>query len=215
MTQQDSTLEEALSALMDASTGGAEQEQAISALLADPAAQSRWHLYHLAGDVMRSADLAPCPSELEFLERLKPRLAAESVQHFERGLPSLTIQADAVFAKPETDSANAGLFRWRAVAGAFVFGVSAVILWGTVTGTDPAVAPTVASVVSPGAATAVPRKAPEELAITEFAAPNAQIMIRDPELDALLAAHGAMGGNSALQLPSGFLRNATFERPAR
>jgi sigma-E factor negative regulatory protein RseA len=38
-------------------------------------------------------------------------------------------------------------------------------------------------------------------------------MLRDPELDALLSAHRAMGGNSALQLPSGFLRNATFERP--
>lgn len=215
MKQQDSTLVEGLSALMDASTVGAEREQALSALLADTAAQRRWHLYHLAGDVMRSADLAPSPAELEFLERLQPRLAAEPVQQLERGLPYSTTQAGAGVAKPETDSANSGLFRWSAVAGAFVFGASAVILWGMVSGTNPAVAPTLASVALPGAPTSVPLKAAEEFAVIASGVPNAQFMVRDPELDALLAAHGAMGGNSALQLPSGFLRNATFERPAR
>jgi len=37
------------------------------------------------------------------------------------------------------------------------------------------------------------------------------LMIRDPQLDALLAAHRQMGGTTALQMPSGFLRNATFD----
>jgi sigma-E factor negative regulatory protein RseA len=36
-------------------------------------------------------------------------------------------------------------------------------------------------------------------------------MLRDPQLDALLAAHRQFGGTSALQMPAGFLRNATFE----
>jgi sigma-E factor negative regulatory protein RseA len=40
-------------------------------------------------------------------------------------------------------------------------------------------------------------------------------MIRDPRLDALLAAHRQFGGTSALQMPSGFLRNATFEESSR
>ena len=35
-------------------------------------------------------------------------------------------------------------------------------------------------------------------------------MIRDPQLDALLAAHKQFGGASVLQTPTGFLRNATF-----
>jgi sigma-E factor negative regulatory protein RseA len=34
-------------------------------------------------------------------------------------------------------------------------------------------------------------------------------------LDQLLAAHQQFGGTSALQMPAGFVRNATFERPAR
>ncbi len=36
-------------------------------------------------------------------------------------------------------------------------------------------------------------------------------MIRDPRLDELLAAHRQLGNStSALQMPAGFLRNATF-----
>ncbi|HOF51200.1 MAG TPA: anti-anti-sigma factor, partial [Rhodoferax sp.] len=55
------------------------------------------------------------------------------------------------------------------------------------------------------------------IAQMEVAAGSAEgpVMLRDPELDALMAAHQQLGGHSALQMPSGFLRNATFERPAR
>jgi sigma-E factor negative regulatory protein RseA len=38
-------------------------------------------------------------------------------------------------------------------------------------------------------------------------------MLRDPHLDALMAAHRQFGGPSALQNSSGFLRNATFDMP--
>ena len=42
------------------------------------------------------------------------------------------------------------------------------------------------------------------------------VMIRDPRLDEMLAAHRQLGGGaSALQSPAGMLRNATFEGPAR
>jgi sigma-E factor negative regulatory protein RseA len=40
-------------------------------------------------------------------------------------------------------------------------------------------------------------------------------MIRDPELDKLLEAHRLNGGISALQLPAGFVRNATFDKSSR
>ncbi|MDU7587859.1 MAG: anti-anti-sigma factor, partial [Acidovorax sp.] len=42
-----------------------------------------------------------------------------------------------------------------------------------------------------------------------------QVMLRDPRLDELLAAHKQFGSTTALQMPAGFLRNATFEAPAR
>jgi sigma-E factor negative regulatory protein RseA len=38
-----------------------------------------------------------------------------------------------------------------------------------------------------------------------------QVMFRDPQLDALLAAHRQSGGTPPLQMSAGFLRNATFE----
>jgi sigma-E factor negative regulatory protein RseA len=44
---------------------------------------------------------------------------------------------------------------------------------------------------------------------------NVQVMIRDPRLDELLAAHKQFGGASALQQPAGFLRNATFNPAGR
>ena len=50
-------------------------------------------------------------------------------------------------------------------------------------------------------------------AVASTAAPGAEspVMLRDPRLDELLAAHRQFGGTSALQMPTGFLRNATFE----
>ena len=42
---------------------------------------------------------------------------------------------------------------------------------------------------------------------------NPQVMLRDPRLDQLLEAHQQAGGAS--QMPSGFLRNATFEGQSR
>jgi sigma-E factor negative regulatory protein RseA len=51
--------------------------------------------------------------------------------------------------------------------------------------------------------------------VAAAADPRTATMIRDPRLDQLLAAHRQLGGATALQAPSGFLRNATFEGPAR
>jgi sigma-E factor negative regulatory protein RseA len=39
--------------------------------------------------------------------------------------------------------------------------------------------------------------------------------LRQPELEALLAEHRQYGGLSAVQVSSGFLRNATYELPAK
>jgi sigma-E factor negative regulatory protein RseA len=47
------------------------------------------------------------------------------------------------------------------------------------------------------------------------AASEPLVMIRNPQLDALLAAHRQLGGVSALQMPAGFLRNTTFEEGPR
>jgi len=51
--------------------------------------------------------------------------------------------------------------------------------------------------------------APQQLVVASPQGP----MVRDARLEELLAAHKQLGGTSALQESSGFLRNATFETP--
>ena len=206
MKELESLPEEWLSDLMGDHVVGLEREKSLSALLADPAAQRHWHLYHLAGDAMRSADLAPSPFELDFLERFEVRLASESVSYSESAVHLELEQMNAGADVSRDESANTGNFRWRAAPGALSLGACALValvLWGATGGPQSLESTSTVSKVSPN------------VEIVASGAQTEQIMIRNPELDALLAAHGAMGGNSALQLPSGFLRNATFEQPAR
>lgn len=228
MKELDLIADESLSALIDGDAVGIERAQALSALLDDPALQRQWHIHHMVGDVMRSAELAPDPSGLAFLERLQVRLATEpSLQT--PGLARKTtppLDGLAAVASPETHSANAGSKRWGVVSGALAFGacaVVAVVLWSGAAGTDADTSSKVASATASSSA-AVPTGSLNSASVDQpgsavntavAASPDAQVMLRDPELDALLSAHRAMGGNSALQLPSGFLRNATFERPNR
>jgi sigma-E factor negative regulatory protein RseA len=114
------------------------------------------------------------------------------------------------------------VFRWKLVAG--FASVVAVVAVGTLTwslAVPPA--PTLPSaqmaaapvpVVAPAAAPAVaPTGAPA--ASVPPAVVAAGVILRDPQLDAFLQAHRDAGGPSALQMPAGFLRNATFEGPAR
>jgi sigma-E factor negative regulatory protein RseA len=44
---------------------------------------------------------------------------------------------------------------------------------------------------------------------------SASVMLRDPRLDELMAAHQQYGATTTLQMPAGFLRNANFAAPNR
>ena len=58
-------------------------------------------------------------------------------------------------------------------------------------------------------------RAGERVNLSQPAMSNALARLREYFGDELLAAHKQLGGNSALQMPAGFLRNATFEGNAR
>jgi len=107
-------------------------------------------------------------------------------------------------ASADTRSANASVLRWKWVSGlalSALVSVVSVSLWSQ-------------NQQQAQMAQASPVPSAAALAAASDQA-DAQIMIRDPQLDALMAAHQQLGGHSALQRPAGFLRNATFERPAR
>lgn len=173
--------------------------QAFDALLSDRQAMQTWHAYHVIGDVLRSSELAPSSSDQAFLERLERRLANESVRPVVAGSGRMPFSTNL-------PSANASVFRWKMVAGVASFalvGVVGVSLWSQagLRGDAQMVAQ---NPVVPGAPT------------TLIAADTgAGTMLRDARLDELMAAHRQLGGHSALQVPAGFLRSATYEGPAR
>lgn len=195
MNTHSQPLNERISALMDGDLPAAE----LGALLADLAQQDSsandWHLYHVAGDVLRSQALAPQRADLAFLGRLELRLAQEIVASPVVLQPARELPATSPLAHV---SAN-GPWRWAAGATFTVLvGVVSVGMWWGAAPTSPS---QLAAVSAPIVDTAALQAPP--------------VMLRDPELDALMAAHQQMGGHSAWQMPSGFLRNATYERPAR
>jgi sigma-E factor negative regulatory protein RseA len=132
-----------------------------------------------------------------------------------RAAPS-NVQNSPVSA-PAREAANDGVFRWKLVAG--VAGMAAVgaLVWSFAGGTlQDASQPKLAANTTVPATANIAGASQVQSAQTMASNLDApQVMIRDPRLDELLAAHKQFGSASALQQPAGFLRNATFQTPQR
>jgi len=191
-TQQTEQAHELVSALADGELQGAEFVRALAVLASSPQAQAHWHSYHLVGDVLRAgAGTAVGAHDAAFVARLRLRLQQEEAPVLPgAGVGRVNVQP----------SANDSVWRWKLVAGLSSLAVVAVLGWQLVFPSQQA-----AQMAASG---------PVSLPVTQAGA-EAPVMIRDPRLDQLIAAHQQLGGTSALQMPAGFLRNATFERPAR
>lgn len=206
---------EALSALADGQLSGEAFAGTAQQLLGDAQLRATWHSYQLIGDVLRSSELAHCQDDAGFLARFRTRLESEPQRPASpMASASWPMKAGdnthsvAVGGYPEkatdqlgvntrTAAANAP-WKWLALA-ASVVAVGAVgwnLLGLDVSGSDST------QLAQSSAAGAV------QLAVTGSTEP---VMLRDARLDELLAAHKQLGGTSALQMPAGFLRNATFD----
>jgi sigma-E factor negative regulatory protein RseA len=223
---QTMTVREQVSALADGHLQGEAFAQAIEAVCADGEARAAWQAFHVAGDVLRSGSHSPCSDTSAFLARFQQRLASE---------PAPLTPAPVPMAAPVTvpvqrrvEAANEPVFRWKLVAGAASLMAVAAISW-TLVGNgsavpqaggqlaaaplqqvQPAVNSVLASVAVNGEQPAANTLTPTRVIVGNG---NPQVMLRDPRLDQLLEAHQQAGGAS--QMPSGFLRNATFEGPTR
>jgi sigma-E factor negative regulatory protein RseA len=210
MTDTHTGRDERISALMDGSLEHDASTLTVEALTSDRQAASVWMSYHVIGDVLRSRELAPPHSDFDFLARFEERLA-KSASSTGSNLPHgvLVEPMHTLFSESSSraviQSANAAVFRWKFVASAasaaFVL-VLGVGLWGSKSSDDNT---TLSSAAAP--TTAVPAVASDVY--------QSDVMIRDARLDALLAAHRELGGHSALQMPAGFLRNATYPGQGR
>lgn len=205
MTDLHTTQDEDLSALMDGELDNAAQQFAMGALLSEPQARSAWHAYHVVGDVLRSEELSGAGRDLQFWAKLEARLAQEPLPF---AVPVVDLSATPMPSGRYLQSANGPVF-WRVLAGVACSALLAVI--GLSVWSPSATAPSVslAGVASPVVTANPAPSAPLDVAV----GPDG--MMRDPRLDQLLSAHQQLGGHSALQMPSGFLRNATYEGAGR
>ncbi|WP_176661408.1 sigma-E factor negative regulatory protein [Variovorax boronicumulans] len=218
---QTMTVREQVSALADGHLQGEAFAQAIEAVCTEGESRAAWHAYHVVGDVLRSGSHSVCSDSSAFLARFQQRLAAEPVV----AMPALQPVAApvAVQVQRRADAANEPVFRWKLVAGAASMVAVAAISWtligsgtaGSQTGAQIAAQqqPAMNSVLAAAANGQQPVSAALTPTRVMVGNGNPQVMLRDPRLDQLLEAHQQAGGAS--QMPSGFLRNATFEGPTR
>ncbi len=213
---------ELASALADGQLRAAEFAQTVKMVNEESDAMAAWHAYHLVGDVLRSGEVGIDFSRPGFLARFESRLELESDSSGVAGDGPFAIDLEAgdgysMEAKGRisraTTSANEASFRWKLLTAVASLVAVAAIGWnalgfvadpaGGLAGSGPGaqIAQTPAGAVSPAGVAVTPEQPP--------------VMIRDPHLDALMAAHNQFGGTSALQMPAGFIRNATFEGAGR
>lgn len=185
------SLVEQMSAFADGELAPEAVAPLLEGLSQEDALRQDWHAFHVVGDVMRNAALAPSATDAAFWSRLEQKLAHEPARPTMPG-PAVVVVRTAMPANQ----------RWALRVGAALSVVAvtvAVGLWQQES------AP-----AGERLAAAVPT------AVVATAAPDVGgVMIRDPHLDALMQAHQQLGGHSAWQMPSGFLRNATYEEPPR
>ncbi|OGB01601.1 MAG: anti-sigma factor [Burkholderiales bacterium RIFCSPHIGHO2_12_FULL_61_11] len=194
---------ELISALADGQLDSEDFAAALQACQHDEFAIARWHAYHMIGEVLRSPELGVGGADLAFVGRLKQRLAQEP----QLGTQPRSVDLDSAapangiapgelshHGGPASNDAN---FRWKLVAGFASLAAVSAIAWNASGLLVPASAPQLAQ--APAA---------QQLVVS----PQGP-MVRDARLEELLAAHKQLGGTSALQEPSGFFRNATFETP--
>ncbi len=191
--QPSDRVHELVSALADGELQGAELDEALDLLRSSAQGRASWYNYHLVGDVLRSGPRVALGAKDEvFMARLRLRLQEEGAPARQPAIPA---------AQDRRRSANDSVWGWKLVAGLGAMAMVGVVGWQLL------MAPQAVQMAQPEPSLPQP-------VLAEAQAP-APLMIRDPRLDQLITAHQQQGGASALQMPAGFLRNATFERPAR
>jgi sigma-E factor negative regulatory protein RseA len=201
---------ELISALADGQLAGEDLAAVLAICEADDQALASWSAYHLIGDTLRSPGLAPQAADAGFLARLRTGLAQEPVVHApasREGMDAAAPSASPVIARIDREASNDSSFRWKLVAGFVSMAAVLAVAWNTGSGVlAPSAAPQLAQSAAPQLARP---EAPQQVLVMSAQGP----VVRDARLQELLAEHKQFGGTSALQMPSGFLRNATFEPP--
>jgi sigma-E factor negative regulatory protein RseA len=180
-----------MSALMDGTLDVQQTQALLQACEQDDSLVQTWASYHAVGDTLRTHWVG--------------RSSALNTSH-EASIELAPVAAHV--AAESASAANDSVFRWRMVAGIAAIAAVGSIVWSLFGAQPGAAGAQLAQQSSPaGPATVVASSIEPPV--------QPQVMLRDPRLDELLAAHKQFGGASALQQPAGFLRNATFVPSSR
>ncbi|WP_428419957.1 sigma-E factor negative regulatory protein [Methylibium sp.] len=203
---------EALSALVDGEADAGMAAVVSAKWRHEPGVRERWHSYQLIGDALRSEELCGRGRDAVFLRRLRERLDQEPVILAPQPKPAASAATDAASASRPRSARL--VRRWAtpaAVAAGFlaVVGILTIIRLPGPQAAAPQLARAPLSPVLPSAASKVVAQA-----TPEQAEPASGVLIRDARLDQYLTAHKQFGGSSALGVPSGFLRSATYDGAA-
>jgi len=201
---------ESLSALADGELQGVAFAEAML-YAGTEEGQGQWRLYHMIGEVMRSSEPVPLGTPM-LLSRLRQQLDKEphspvlSKDAARTLLPVASLTEQDIEYPPV---ANTSVWRWKATAGCASLAAVAALGWNVHIGMMTA---QVAQAPTPVVPTALAANNTDER--HTYGSDETQVMLRNPRLDELLAAHQQFGSNTTvLQMPAGFLRNATFETP--
>jgi len=218
MHKPDGARRSSISALMDGALSGQDADAAL-ATATQPEGRERWQLYHLIGDTLRAADLA-MHHDAGVLAGVRAAMRKPAL------MPESAGWASAAFWHK---AANDGVFRWKLASGfASVVAVAAIgwNVWnfssapsGQPLARAQAVGlplaqltqPQVVKLVAPGPDVSGNAAASDAQRLASSSGDRQ--MLRDPQLDRLLAAHrrvAAFGDGTSV-----FLRNATYEEPDR
>ncbi len=205
-------LSPALSAIADGEASAAELDALLGAL--DANALTDWHAYQVIGDALRGqAEPIGARPATDFLAAVRVGLASSEI----KADATLRLPVQAPVASPAQargEAANDAVFRWKLVAGFASLAAVMAVSWSVVSGSGSSgadgaqlasSAPSVSAPAAVLAAVAPPVNAPVAVNTGQG------VVIRDAQLEALLAEHRQHGGMSALQMPSGFIRNATYD----
>lgn len=214
-----------LSALVDGEIDPAELDQVLAEFGEQSDAFANWHAYQVIGDVLRSSAAAVSrQAPHAFLADVHAKLRIEAdVQSAD--LSEAPKHPTRIFAAghPQVFAANDAVFRWKLVAGLASLAAVMAVGW-TVLGSASAgaggsgaqlalTAPVSSRSASPSAQAVAATTLPADAAVVVNTTQGP--LIRDAQLEALMAEHRQNGGMSALQMPAGFLRSATYDAPGR
>jgi len=210
----------AVSALVDGELSPDELDAVLAHLAEAESGLMLWDQYQLIGDALRGgAPLVTGRSPEVFLAGIRAQLQTSPS---EAGAlvpsPAPTLSPPVTRQPLRTlPAANDALFRWKMVAGLSSLMAVMAVSW-TVLDSSPAardVPGAQIATLSP-AVTARPAGGPAAGRLQPVVVETPQgPVLRDPQLESLLAQHRQYGDMSALHKTTGFLRSATYDVPSR